>query len=148
MKPAKSGAENGEILLSSTAIEQYLPATEKARLLKLSDNELTRLVRSAVLRRSRDPCDSRAYVYPVWQNVRAYILHVRGRKEAARSPKNRSTLPRLWATRTSSPLPIRRGSGANSVPGGSGRGGVVTGRYGMGFGMGLAYSWRVAVVNG
>jgi len=42
---------------------------------------------------------SRAYVYPVWQNVRAYILHVRGRKEAARSPKNR------WATRTSSPLP-------------------------------------------
>ena len=32
---------------------------------------------------SRDPRDSRAFVYPVWENVRRYIAHTRARKEAA-----------------------------------------------------------------
>jgi hypothetical protein len=30
-----------------------------------------------------DPVDNRGYVYPIWENVRRYVLHVRARREAA-----------------------------------------------------------------
>jgi hypothetical protein len=97
MKAAEIGAENGGIGLSSTTVEQYLPAIEIAQLLELSNNELTRLPRSAVLVRKRDPYDSRAFIYPAWENVRRYILHGRARKEGAHTTDKRKNLyPEPW----------------------------------------------------
>jgi hypothetical protein len=111
MKAAEIGAENAQILLGSTGVEQFLPATEMAKLLQVSDNELARLARSAVLTRERDPCDSRAYVYPAWQNIRNYILHVRARKEGAHTRwlEEKNKTARLERRRAELELRIREG---------------------------------------
>jgi len=111
MNAAGSQAENGEILLGSTGVEQYLPAVQMAELLQLSDNELSRLARSAVLTRQRDPCDSRAYVYPAWANIRNYILHVRARKEGAHTRwlEEKNKTARLERLRAQLELRIKEG---------------------------------------
>jgi len=52
-----------------------------AELLRISDNELTRLARSAVLKRIDDPEDSRAYLYPAFENTRRFVGYLQGIKE-------------------------------------------------------------------
>jgi hypothetical protein len=63
--------------------EQSVSSVELASVLQLSDSEVAKLARSAVLVRERDPGDSRAYLYPLLENTKRYILHLRGRKEKA-----------------------------------------------------------------
>jgi len=81
MKSAKT--ELDSIRISSTSIELYLSSTELAGLLKVSDNEVAKLARSGVLLRRASPYDSRAFVYPVWQNITRFVEHQRARREAA-----------------------------------------------------------------
>lgn len=63
--------------------EQSVSSVELAAVLQLSDSEVAKLARSAVLVRERDSCDSRAYAYPLLENTKRYILHLRGKKETA-----------------------------------------------------------------
>ncbi len=81
MKSAKT--ELDSIRISSTSIELYLSSTELAGLLKVSDNEVAKLARSGVLLRRASPYDSRAFVYPVWQNITRFVERQRARREAA-----------------------------------------------------------------
>jgi phage terminase Nu1 subunit (DNA packaging protein) len=82
-----------------------------AQLLELSDNELTRLARSAVLVRKRDPYDSRAFIYPAWENVRRYILHGRARKEGAHTKwlEEKSKAARVQRRRAELEMAIAKG---------------------------------------
>ncbi len=79
-------------MLGSTEEDFYVRAMDLARILNISDNEITRLVRGAVMTRVSDPADSRAFLYPIFANINAYILHVRSKKEKLTkrsSPKKR-----------------------------------------------------------
>jgi len=71
------------VRIGSPKEELYFCSVDLAGVLELSDSEVAKLARSAVLVRQRDPRDSRAFVYPVWENVRRYIAHTRARKETA-----------------------------------------------------------------
>jgi hypothetical protein len=103
-----------EILLGSTDAEQYLPAVQMAELLQIGDSELSRLARSAILTRERDPSDSRAYVYAAWENVRAYVLYVRSRKEGAHTKwlEEKNKTARLERRRALVELRVREGAGS------------------------------------
>ena len=81
MKSAKIGMD--PVRIGSPKEELYFSSVDLAGVLELSDSEVAKLARCAVLVRQRDPRDSRAFVYPVWENVRRYIAHTRARKEAA-----------------------------------------------------------------
>ena len=81
MKSAKIGMD--PVRIGSPKEELYFCSVDLAGVLELSDSEVAKLARSAVLVRQRDPRDSRAFVYPVWENVRRYIAHTRARKETA-----------------------------------------------------------------
>ena len=59
----------------------HVYSVELAKLLGISDAEITRLVRSAVLLRVTDPTNSRAYVYPIFENVRRYTKYRQNKKE-------------------------------------------------------------------
>jgi hypothetical protein len=83
MKSPQFWTKNEPKAVSSTAIEVYLPTVEITKLLQISDNELTRLARSSVLVREPDPYNSRAYIFPCFENVRRCNLHCRARKESA-----------------------------------------------------------------
>jgi phage terminase Nu1 subunit (DNA packaging protein) len=82
-----------------------------AELLQLSDNELARPARSAVLVRKRDPYDSRAFIYPAWENVRRYILHGRARKEGAHTKwlEEKSKAARVQRRRAELEMAIKKG---------------------------------------
>ena len=63
--------------------EIYLSAIELAALLKISDNDLSRLARSGVLTRIPRPDDARAFLYPLFVNVTKYVVYQRSAKEKA-----------------------------------------------------------------
>jgi hypothetical protein len=69
------------IRLGSVDEEFYIPAVDLARLLKVTDNEIYRLIRSAVLVRIRDPNNRRAFLYPCMQNVTRFTEFHRNQKE-------------------------------------------------------------------
>lgn len=75
----KTDAEPVEV--GSTSREIYVSASDQAVLLKISDNEVSRLSRSRVLVRVPYPEDSRAFLYPLLQSVTAYVAHVRSARE-------------------------------------------------------------------
>jgi hypothetical protein len=81
MKSTRTGKD--PVRFGSPKEELYFSSVDLAGVLELSDSEVAKLARSAVLVRQRDPRDSRAFVYPVWENVRRYIAHTRARKETA-----------------------------------------------------------------
>jgi len=81
MRSVKPGKD--PVRIGSPKEELYFCSVDLAGVLELSDSEVAKLARSAVLVRQRDPRDSRAFVYPVWENVRRYIAHTRARKETA-----------------------------------------------------------------
>ena len=81
MKSVNSGKD--PVRIGSPKEELYFSSVDLAGVLELSDSEVAKLARCAVLVRQRDPRDSRAFVYPVWENVRRYIAHTRARKETA-----------------------------------------------------------------
>jgi hypothetical protein len=57
-------------------------ADDLARLLKVSAAEISRLVRSAVLRRVPDPKNGKAFLYPCLENATRYVEFHRGKREA------------------------------------------------------------------
>ncbi len=71
------------IRITSISAELYLSSVDLAAVLKLSDSEVAKLARSGVLVRRPHPNDSRAFVYPVWQNVTRFVEHSGKRKERA-----------------------------------------------------------------
>src|SRR6516165_3493176 len=81
MKSTKTGKD--PVRIGSPKEELYFSSVDLAGVLELSDSEVAKLARSAVLVRQRDPRDSRAFVYPVWENVRRYIAHTRAKKDTA-----------------------------------------------------------------
>ena len=57
--------DSESVEIGSISSEIYFSAIDLAGLLKISDNELSRLARSSVLLRVAHPEDSRAYLYPL-----------------------------------------------------------------------------------
>jgi hypothetical protein len=72
-----------EAEISANSREIYLSAIELAALLKISDNDLSRLARSGVLVRIPRPDDARAFLYPLFANVTKYVVYQRSAKEKA-----------------------------------------------------------------
>jgi hypothetical protein len=70
--------DSESVEIGSISSEMYLSAIDLAALLKISDNELSRLARSV---RLEHPTDSRAYLYPLFENVTRYMTHLRSAKE-------------------------------------------------------------------
>jgi hypothetical protein len=77
--PVKNDPDLSEI--GSISQEIYLSAIDLAHLLKVSDAEIAKLARSAVLVRVSHPQDSRAYLYPLLENVTRYVTHLRSTRE-------------------------------------------------------------------
>ena len=77
----KTATEEAEI--TSNSREIYLSAIELAALLKISDNDLSRLGRSGVLARIPRSDDARAFLYPLFANVTKYVVYQRSAKEKA-----------------------------------------------------------------
>ena len=75
----KADAEPVEI--GSISREIYVSAIDLAALLKITDNEVSRLSRSGVLARVPHPEDSRAFLYPLLQSVTGYMTHIRSARE-------------------------------------------------------------------
>jgi len=71
-----------KIRLGSIDEDFYVHAVDLARLLKITDNEISRLVRSAVITRVPDPSNARAFLYPCLENVTRFVEFHRGKKEA------------------------------------------------------------------
>jgi len=59
----------------------YVSAIDLAHVLKVTDAEIAKLARSAVLVRVSHPQDSRAFLYPLLENVTRYVTHLRSAKE-------------------------------------------------------------------
>jgi len=69
------------VKIGSISREIYVSAIDLAALLKITDNEVSRLSRSGVLARVPHPDDSRAFLYPLLENVTRYVTHLRSAKE-------------------------------------------------------------------
>jgi len=59
----------------------YVSAIDLAHVLKVTDAEIAKLARSAVLVRVSHPQDSRAFLDPLLENVTRYVTHLRSAKE-------------------------------------------------------------------
>ena len=68
--------------VGSTEQDFLVRSPDLAQVLKITDNEVSRLTRSSILSRVRDPKNRNAFLYPCLANVTAYILHHRGKREA------------------------------------------------------------------
>jgi len=77
----KTDAEPVEI--GSISREIYVSAIDLAAVLKITDNEVSRLSRSSVLVRVSHPEDSRAFLYPLLENTTRYVTHLRSAREKA-----------------------------------------------------------------
>lgn len=75
----KDDLESVEI--GSISREIYVSAVDLATVLKISDNEISRLSRSGVLSRVPHPEDSRGFLYPLLQSVTDYVMHIRSARE-------------------------------------------------------------------
>ena len=71
-----------KIRLGSIDEDFYVRAVDLARLLKITDNEISRLVRSAVMTRVPDPKNGKAFLYPCLENVTRFVEFHRGEREA------------------------------------------------------------------
>jgi hypothetical protein len=69
--------------IGSISREIYVSAIDLAALLKITDNEVSRLSRSGVLTRVPHPEDSCAFLYPLLENVTRYVTHLRSAREKA-----------------------------------------------------------------
>jgi phage terminase Nu1 subunit (DNA packaging protein) len=79
--PVKNDLDLSEI--GSVSQEIYLSAIDLAHVLKVTDAEIAKLARSAVLIRVSHPQDSRAFLYPLLENVTRYVTHLRSAREKA-----------------------------------------------------------------
>jgi hypothetical protein len=61
----------------------YVSAIGLAHVLKVTDAEIAKLARSGVLVRVPHPQDSRAFLYPLLENVTRYVVHLRSGREKA-----------------------------------------------------------------
>ena len=61
----------------------YVSAIDLAHVLKVTDTEIAKLARSDVLVRVSHPQDSRAFLYPLLENVTRYVTHLRSGREKA-----------------------------------------------------------------
>jgi hypothetical protein len=71
-----------KIRLGSIGEDFYVRAVDLARLLKITDNEISRLVRSAVMTRVPDPNNGKAFLYPCLENVTRFVGFHRNKKDA------------------------------------------------------------------
>ena len=67
--------------IGSISREIFVSATDLVMLLKISDNEVSRLARSGVFSRVPHPKDSRAFLYPLLQSVTGYVMQLRSDRE-------------------------------------------------------------------
>jgi hypothetical protein len=95
----KADAEPVEI--GSISQEFYVSAIDLAALLKITDNEVSRLSRSGVLARVPHPEDNRAFLYPLLQSITGYVTHVRSAREKSyvNYIKEKSKLQRVQRVR-------------------------------------------------
>jgi hypothetical protein len=68
--------------IRTAADDFYCRSIDLATVLKISDNEISRLVRSAVMTRVADPKNGKAFLYPFFACVTAYTEFHRGKREA------------------------------------------------------------------
>ena len=87
------------IRLGSIDEDFFVHAVDLARLLKVTDNEISRLVRSAVMVRVRDPNNARAFLYPCLENVTRFVEFHRNRRETIHEEFLREKAGREHATR-------------------------------------------------
>src|SRR5215471_20939523 len=85
--------------LGSIDKDFYVRAVDLARLLKITDNEISRLIRSAVMTRVPDPNNGKAFLYPCLENVTRFVEFHRGKKEAIHQEFLREKAGRERATR-------------------------------------------------
>jgi hypothetical protein len=97
--------------LGSIDEEFHVRAVDLARLLKVTDNEISRLVRSAVLVRVRDPDDTRAFLYPCLANVTRFVEFRSGRRDAIHQKFLEEKAGREKATRLRIEMENKRASG-------------------------------------
>jgi hypothetical protein len=88
-----------KIRLGSIDEDFYVRAVDLARLLKITDNEISRLVRSAVMTRVPDPNNGKAFLYPCLENVTRFVEFHRSKKEAIQQEFLREKAGRERATR-------------------------------------------------
>ena len=88
-----------KIRLGSIDNEFFVRAVDLARLLKVTDNEISRLVRSAVMTRVPDPNNGKAFLYPCLENVTQFVEFHRGKREAIHQEFLREKAGRERATR-------------------------------------------------
>jgi hypothetical protein len=88
-----------KIRLGSIDEDFYVRAVDLARLLKITDNEISRLVRSAVMTRVLDPNNGKAFLYPCLENVRRFVEFHRNKREAIHQEFLREKAGRERATR-------------------------------------------------
>src|SRR4029453_18758350 len=69
------------IRLRSIDEEFHVRAVDLARLLKTTENEISRLVRSGVIERVRDPNKQKAFLYPCLSNVMRFVEFRFGERE-------------------------------------------------------------------
>src|SRR5215468_8000971 len=67
--------------IGSISREIYVSAIDLAHVLKVTDTEIAKLARSDILVRIVHPQDSRAFLYPLLENVTRYVTHLRSAKE-------------------------------------------------------------------
>jgi hypothetical protein len=60
----------------------HVRAVDLAHLLKISENDVSRLVRSGVITRVADPDKRKAFLYPCLANVRRYVEFRFGKRDA------------------------------------------------------------------
>jgi hypothetical protein len=88
-----------KIRLGSIDEDFYVRAVDLAGLLKITDNEISRLVRSAVMTRVPDPNNGKAFLYPCLENVRRFVEFHRNKREAIHQEFLREKAGRERATR-------------------------------------------------
>ena len=67
--------------IGSIREEIFVSSIDLAHVLKVHDTEIAKLARSDVLVRIPHPQDSRAFLYPLLENVTRYVTHLRSAKE-------------------------------------------------------------------
>jgi hypothetical protein len=77
----------------------HVRAVDLARLLKTTENEISRLVRSGVITRTPDPAKGKAFLYPCLENVTRFVEFRFGQRETINQTFLREKAAREHATR-------------------------------------------------
>jgi hypothetical protein len=99
---------SAQVRVGSTQDEFYVRTTDLARVLGVSDNELSQLYRSAILTRISDPDNAKAVLYPVFDSIRRYCEYRRQKRTVAHEKFLEEKAGRERATRLRIEMDNRR----------------------------------------